>query len=159
MPKSQTSRRNPNQPSFIMENLNLHKQKLYAVIIAGVGFISMFLPWWKLGGYNGGYGFAVPSISVNGMHELGIVAFLGFLGAGIIPFVMGDKTKAFDGQAKMIEAACFAGAGLIAIIQFLRQTSFTSFGLYLAILAGIAGAVVVYVLKPEQLEGKKPPTP
>jgi undecaprenyl pyrophosphate phosphatase UppP len=54
----------------------------------------------------------------------------------------------------LIAAACFAGAGLISLIQFLRQTSFTSFGIYLAILAGIAGAVIVYILKPEQLEKK-----
>ena len=90
------------------------------------------------------------------MHEIGIIAFLGFAGAVVLCF-LGDKTKPFEGQFKMIAAACFAGAALIALIQFLRQTSFTSFGLYLALLAGIAGAVIVYVLKPEQLEGKKPP--
>jgi peptidoglycan/LPS O-acetylase OafA/YrhL len=138
-----------------MENLNLHKQKLYALIVAGVGFIAMFLPWWKvsfggIGGFGGGY-------SINGMHEIGILAFLGFLGAGIVTFVMGDKTKPYEGQVKMIAAACFGVAGLIALIQFLRQTSFTSFGLYLAILAGIAGAVIVYVMKPEQFNANKPP--
>lgn len=136
-----------------MENLNLHKQKLYALIAAGVGLIACFLPWWSFsfGGF-GGY-------SINGMHDLGILSFLGFVGAGVVTFVMGDKTKAFDGQPKLIVSACFAGAGLFAIIQFLRQSSFTTFGLYLAILAAIGGAVIVYVLKPEQLEGKKPPTP
>lgn len=137
-----------------MENVNLHKQKLYALIVAAVGLISCFLPWWKvsLGGFGGGY-------SINGMHDLGIVSFLGFIGAGVVTFVMGDKSKPFEGQAKMIAAACFAGAALFALIQFLRQTSYTSFGLYLAILAGIAGAVIVYVLKPGQLEGKKPSPP
>jgi peptidoglycan/LPS O-acetylase OafA/YrhL len=140
-----------------MENLNFHKQKLYALIVAGVGFIAMFLPWWKvsLGGY-GGFG---GGYSINGMHEIGILAFLGFLGAGIVTFAMGDKTKPYEGQAKMITAACFGVAGLIALIQFLRQTKFTSFGLYLAILAGIAGAVIVYVLKPEQFDTNKPPVP
>jgi peptidoglycan/LPS O-acetylase OafA/YrhL len=138
-----------------MENLNLHKQKLYALIVAGVGLISVFLPWWKIS--FGGFG--IGSYSVNGMRDLGILTFLGFIGAGVVTFAMGDKTKAFDGQPKMIAAACFAGAGLFALIQFLRQTSYTSFGLYLAILAGAAGAVLVYVIKPEQLEGKKPPTP
>lgn len=140
-----------------MEQMNLHKQKLYAVIIAAVGLISCFLPWWKvsfggLGGFGGG------GYSINGMRDLGIIAFLAFAGAGVVTFVMGDKTKPFTGQVKMIAAACFGGAGLIALIQFLRQSSYTSFGLYLAILAGIAGAVIVYFIKPEQLEGKKPPT-
>ncbi len=141
-----------------MENLNLHKQKLYALIVAAVGLIAMFLPWWKvsfggmLGGFGGGY-------SVNGMHDLGIISFLGFVGAGVVTFLMGDKTKAYDGQPKMITAACFAGAGLFALIQLLRQTHFTSFGIYLAILAGIAGAVIVYVMKPEQFTTNKPPAP
>lgn len=141
-----------------MEQINLHKQKLYALIVAAVGLIAVFLPWWKIsyGGF-GSFG-GLGSVSVNGMHDLGIITFLGFIGAGVVTFAMGDKTKPFEGQAKMISAACFAGAGLFALIQFLRQTSFTSFGLYLAILAGVAGAVIVYVLKPEQLEGKKPPS-
>jgi hypothetical protein len=133
-----------------MEQVNLHKQKLYAVIIAGVGVISVFLPWWK---FNFG-GFI--SNSQNGLKDIGIITFLGFLGAGIVPFVMGDKTKPFEGQVKLIVAACFAGAGLFALISFLQQTKFTSIGIYLAILSGIGGALVTYVLKPEQLEGKKP---
>ena len=141
-----------------MEQVNLHKQKLYALIVAGVGLISVFLPWWKIS-YGGIIGYGFGSTSINGMHDLGILTFLGFIAAGIVTFVMGDKTKPFEGQVKMIAAACFAGAALFALIQFLRQTSFTSFGLYLAILAGIAGAVLVYVVKPEQLEGKKPPAP
>jgi len=155
MPKSHKSR--PNQINqLIMEQLNLHKQKLYALIIAAVGLISVFLPWYKLsfGGYFGGVG----GYSVNGMHGIGIVTFLGFIAAGAVTFAMGDKTKAFDGQPKMIVAACFGGAGLFALIQFLSQTHFTSFGLYLSILAGIAGVVLVYFMKPEQLEGKRPPT-
>lgn len=140
-----------------MENLNLHKQKLYALIVAGVGLIAMFLPWWKIsyGGY-GGFG----GVSINGMHEIGLLAFVGFVGAGIVTFVMGDKSKPYDGQVKMIAAACFGVAALICIIQFARQSKFTSFGLYLAILAGIAGAVIVYVMKPEQFKtGAKPPSP
>ena len=142
-----------------MEQINLHKQKLYALIVAGVGLIAVFLPWWKFsyGGF-GGYG-GLGALSVNGMHGLGIITFIGFIAAGVATFAMGDKTKPFEGQAKMITAACFAGAGLFALIQFLRQTSYTSFGLYLAILAGVAGTIIVYFLKPEQIEGKKPPVP
>jgi hypothetical protein len=134
-----------------MEQMNFHKQKLYSLIIAGVGLISCFLPWWSFsfGGF-GGY-------SINGMHDLGIITFLGFIGAGVVTFIGGDKTKPFEGQFKLIAAGCFGGAGLFALIQFLRASTGASFGVWLAILAGIAGVVVVYVLKPEQLN-KKPPT-
>lgn len=136
-----------------MEQMNLHKQKLYALVIAAVGLIACFLPWWKVsfgsfGGFGGG------GYSVNGMHDLGIIAFLGFAGAGVVTFIMGDKTKPYDGQPKMIVAACFGAAALFTLIQFLRQTRFTSFGLYLALLAGVAGALLVWgIIKLPQSPG------
>ncbi|MER3498938.1 MAG: hypothetical protein C4308_10055 [Chitinophagaceae bacterium] len=141
-----------------MEQMNLHKQRLYALIAAGVGVISIFLPWWRIswGGF-GGYG-GFGGFSINGFHELGILAFFGFVGAGVVCF-LGDKTKPFAGQFKMIAAGAFALAALITLIQFLRLSSSTSFGIWLSLLAGIAGVVIVYVLKPEQLSGTKPPAP
>lgn len=128
---------------------NLHKQKLYAIVAAAVGLIACFLPWWSFG-YTGLY-----SVSVNGLHELGILAFLGFIAAGAVSF-LGDKTKPFEGQYKMIAAGAFALAALITLIQFLRVTSGASFGIWISLIAGIAGAVIVYVLKPEQLNNKPP---
>lgn len=129
-----------------MEQMKFHKQKLYGLIVAGVGLISVFLPWWKFEfmGIVGG--------SANGMRDLGILTFLGFVGAGIVTFLDKEKEKPYSPQFKMIAAACFAGAGLFALIQFLRQSEFTSFGIWLAIIAGVAGAVLVWVVKPEQLE-------
>jgi len=140
-----------------MDKLNLHKQKLYALIVAAVGLISMFLPWWHIsyGGY-GGFGGGL-SVSVNGLRDLGFISLLGFAAAGGVTFAMGDKSKPFEGQPKMIAAASFAAAGLIAVIQFLRQMSYASFGIWIAILAGVGGAVLVWVIKPEQLGGNKPP--
>ncbi len=130
-----------------MEQIKFHKQKLYALIIAAVGVISVFLPWWKISfmGFGG---------SVSGMRDLGIITFLGFVGAGVATFLDKEKEKPYSNQFKLITAGCFAGAALFALIQFLRVSDFTSYGLWLAIATGIAGAVIVYVLKPEQLEGK-----
>jgi peptidoglycan/LPS O-acetylase OafA/YrhL len=127
-----------------MEQMNFHKQKLYALIAGIAGVISCFLPWWSLGFFG----------SINGMHDLGIIVFLGFLG-GIVCCFLDDRSKPFDGQMKLIAAGCFAGAALFTLIQFIRASSFTAFGIWLSFLAGIAGAVIVYVLKPEQLENKK----
>ena len=133
-----------------MEQMKFHKQKLYALIAAAVGLISCFLPWWSfktsfLGQSFGG--------SVNGLHDLGIIAFLGYIGAGACCF-LGDKMKPVEGQYKLIAAGCFAGAALFTLIQFLRASSFTGIGIWLSLIAGVAGAVVVYVLKPEQLDKK-----
>jgi peptidoglycan/LPS O-acetylase OafA/YrhL len=134
-----------------MEQMNFHKQKLYALIAGAVGVISCFLPWWSFNisflGQRFGGG------SVNGMHDLGIIAFLGFAG-GVVLCFLEDKTKPFEGQLKLIAAACFGGAALLTLIQFLRASSNTSFGLWLSFVCGVAGAVIVWVLKPEQLENK-----
>jgi hypothetical protein len=116
----------------------LHKQKMYALALAAAGVIFCILPWWKVS--YGGFG----GVSINGLHEIGWLSFLGFIGAGIVTFVMGDKTKPYEGQERMIAAACFAVAGGIALIQFLRQTKFASFGIFLAIAAGVVGALWVW---------------
>lgn len=134
-----------------MEQMNFHKQKLYALIAGIVGVISCFLPWWS---FNLSFlGQSFGGGSVNGMHDLGIIVFLGFAGGTVLCF-LGDKTKPFEGQFKLIAAACFGGAALFTLIQFLRASSYTSYGLWLSLASGIAGAVVIWVLKPEQLENK-----
>jgi hypothetical protein len=138
-----------------MEQMNFHKQKLYALIAGIVGVISCFLPWWSFSISFLGQNFAGGSVS--GMHDLGIIVFLGFAG-GIALSFLGDKTKPFDGQFKLIAAACFGGAALFTLIQFLRATSYTSYGLWLSLVCGIAGGVIIWVLKPEQLESKSTTT-
>jgi hypothetical protein len=126
----------------------LHKQKLYALIAAVVGIIACFLPWWSFsyGGLFGGVGY-----SINGLHGIGVLAFLGFIGAGVVSF-LGDKTKPFEGQMKMIAAAAFALAALIVLIVFLQTMTGSSFGIWISLIAGIGGAVIVFVLKPEQFK-------
>jgi hypothetical protein len=123
----------------------LHKQKMYALVAAVVGIIGCFLPWWSFG-YTGLY-----AVSVNGLHELGILAFLGFIAAAVVSF-LGNKALPFEGQMKMIAAGAFALAALITLIQFLRVMSGSSFGIWISLIAGIGGVVIVYFLKPEQLK-------
>jgi hypothetical protein len=121
----------------------LNKQKLYALIVAAVGVIACLLPWWSFGG-GSIMGYPVPKVSHNGLIGIGWLSFIGFIGAGVVAFVMGDKSKEYAGQEKMITAACFAGAGLFALIQFLRQSKGTSIGIFLAIAAGVVGALWVW---------------
>ncbi len=128
-----------------MEQMNLHKSKLYALIVAAVGVIACILPWWHYS-FGGFAGIGAASVSINGLHELGIIAFIGFIGAGVVTFVMGDKTKPYEGQVKMIVAACFGVAGLIALIQMLRNMHGLSIGLFLALAAGVIGALWVWGL-------------
>ncbi len=129
-----------------MEQMNFHRQKLYALVAGVVGIISCFLPWWTIGFFG----------STNGLHDLEIIVFLGFLG-GLACCFLGDRSKPFYGQMKLIAAGCFAGAALFTLIQFIRVSAYvgTGLGVWLSFLAGVAGVVIVYVLKPEQLENKK----
>ena len=132
----------------------LHKQKLYTLIIAAAGIIFCLLPWWHVG--NSYY-----SVSINGLHKLGILTFLGFIGAGVVMFVMGDKSRPFQGQEKMITAACFGGAAVFAILTLLFNMHYLSFGIFLAIAAGVIGALFVWgmVKMPENRNPPPPPQP
>jgi hypothetical protein len=139
-----------------MEQMNFHKQKLYCLIIAGVAFISLILPWVTVS-----YGFA--SGSVNGFRSWGILSLLGVAGVAVSCF-MGDKTKQFDENFKKIAMASFGAIALGALIFFLRLSSFGGgfggvsggFGLWICLVAGLAGlALVAGLIK---LENKKPPT-
>jgi hypothetical protein len=121
----------------------LNKQKLYAIIIAAIGIISCLLPWWHVS-FRGFGDFGGAGYSINGLHKLGIIAFIGFIGAGIVPFIMGDKSKPFEGQEKLITAACFGGAAVFALITLLANMHFISYGIFLAIAAGAIGALFVW---------------
>jgi hypothetical protein len=155
MPKSQMSRLNQNQPT-IMENLNLHKSKIIGLIIAAVGIISCLLPWWHVS-FGGLYGIG-GGYSINGLHRLGIVTFIAFIGAGIVPVLLGDKTKPFEGQAKMITAALFGGAAFFALLTLVFNLHFLSFGIFLAIAVGVIGALFVWGMV-KMPENKPPTTP
>lgn len=155
MPKSHTSRPNQNQPNIIMDNLGLHKQKLYAVIAAGVALISLFLPWATVsfGGYGGG--------SVNGLRGEGLITLLG-VGAVAAASFMGDKAKVYEGNFKNIALGGFGAIIAGALIAFISVSSKgrgvvkPGFGIYIAILVGVAGLLFLLgIIKVP--DNKKPP--
>jgi hypothetical protein len=126
----------------------MHKQKLYALIAAGAGFISLLLPWRTLLGYS----------LTNGFNGAGILALLGVIGVGIASF-MGDKTKEFDPNTKMIAMVSFGAIALAALITILTKfhgaPTGSGFGVWLAIIVGLAGLawVMGFIKIPET---KKP---
>jgi hypothetical protein len=148
MPKSQTSRPNQNQPSFIMETnpqsnplAGLAKQRLYSLIVAGVGLISIFLPWVTIryGGFSGG--------SVNGLHSWGLISVIG-VGVVAAACFMGNKAAGFDANGKKMAMAGFGAMVVGALLFFLRINSFgggissavhAGLGLWICIAAGLAG--------------------
>jgi hypothetical protein len=140
----------------IMEQLNFHKQKLYALIIALVAFISLLFPW--LTSPFGG--------SLNGFRGLGLLSLF-CIGAVTVLSVMGDKSKEFDGNSKKLVMGGFGAIAAGALLFLLTKNSsygggiFGSIlkpglGLWLCIIAGLAGlAFLSGIIK---LPGNKPPT-
>jgi hypothetical protein len=126
----------------------LPKQKLYSLIVAGVALISIFLPWItiKLGMFGNN--------SVNGLRSWGILSLLS-VGVVAAACFMGDKSKEFDSNTKKIALGGFGGIAAGALLFFIRKSSYggvmndavgTGFGLWLCLLAGIAGLAWVYGL-------------
>jgi len=132
-----------------MENLNLNKQKLYALILAGVALVAIVLPWASAKG-----GMGMGGGSSNGFRSWGYVSLLGVVGVVAASF-LGDKAKAFEGQFKqiaLISFAAIAGGALIYLLRLLTgsksfggyKVKFSDiaspgFGLFICLLAGAAG--------------------
>ena len=113
--------------------MKFHKQKLYALIIAGVGFISLLLPWRT-----------VPFLGsvTNGFSGIAIISLLGVLGIIIASF-MGNRAMAYDQDSKKIAmgsmGAVIFGALLTMLTKYNGVKTNTGFGAWLAFLAGVAG--------------------
>lgn len=149
-----------------MENLNLHKQKLYALIIAGVALIAIILPWitvsYRFEGYGGG------SRSVNGFRGWGYLCLIG-VAAVAVASLMEDKTKEYVGNMKMVAMGGFGAIVLGAVIFFIRISqvggggfqgvkSSAGLGLFLEIAAGAIGLLwVMGIIKmPQKPVAPKP---
>jgi hypothetical protein len=130
----------------------LHKQKLYCLILAGVGLIALLLPWRTISG------FSVASL----------IALLG-VGGIVAATFMGDKTKPYEGQTRMIALASFAAIALAAILVIATKVGVAGargykistspgMGLFLGIAVAAAGLLYLMgIIKiPEKPTGPKP---
>ncbi len=118
----------------------MNKQRKFILIAAGIGIIAMFLPWIRVSL------FGIVAGSVNGMHDWGILIFLGFVAAGGVTLV-GDQTKTLDKTMWMISLIGGGIAALLCIIFLLRAMdaiSFLSFGFYIALLASLGVLYAAY---------------
>jgi hypothetical protein len=127
----------------------MHKQRKFVLIAALAGVISCFLPWFSVSvlGY---------SSSVNGMHSWGLLAFIGFIGAGIAAF-MGDQTKSMASTFWFVALASSALAVLGVVMYFIRISGATGgyggasagygFGIFIAAAAAAAALGSAYMFR------------
>lgn len=92
-------------------------------------------------------------MSVNGMHDKGILVFLSFVVAGVIAF-MGDQKISLAKTSWFITLICGALALLLMIWFYFdasdgmgMATSFLSFGFYLAALSAIGVLASAYLFR------------
>ncbi len=121
-----------------MQQVNLFKTKLYALAIAGIGLIGMFLSWATvnipaavqqqmnglqngLGNQMGGIGQVGATVqqTQNGFASWGFLSLAGVAGVLLVTFFMGDKTRDYDKQTKnlaMLSFLAIAGGALIFML-------------------------------------------
>ncbi len=138
MPKSQ---RVGKTKTLLMEQMNLHKQKLYALIIAGVALVALMLPWLSVNVFG-------ASSSVNGFRSWGILLLVGIGGIAALCFT-GDRQQGFLPEQRNLVLGAFGAIALGALLFLLRKNSIsggmfsdmvsTGIGLWLCLIAGLVG--------------------
>jgi len=122
-----------------MDFQSMSKQRKFILIAAGIGIIGMFLPWVDIG-----------FISANGMHGVGILLFLCFLGCGILS-LLGDQKSNLNSTYWMLTLIFSALIALIMIIKFLDIPSgaygIIGYGFYVALLSSVAIALACYMFR------------
>lgn len=131
-----------------MENLGLHKSKLYSLILAGVALISLFLPYVTVSA--GGYGVGA---SANGLKGWGLLVLLG-VGVVAASCFMGNKAAAYDDQGKKLVLGGFgaiAGGAAIYLIRILTMGGgkygglvkvSPGIGLFIGLVVGVIGLLL-----------------
>lgn len=122
-----------------MDFQTMNKQRKLMLIFSLIGLIAMFLPWVRIS-------FLGMGTSVNGMHDMGIVIFICFLGCGLLSLA-GKQDLALDKSMWLISLILSGVAALIMIIFFFKSTdvmSFLSFGFYISAIAALGLLFIVY---------------
>ena len=125
---------------------NLHKQRLYLLILAGVALISLFLPWFTM---RAAYGIG---ISRNGLNSWGLLVLIG-VGVVAAACFMGNKALTFDETGRKLALGGFgaiAGGALIYMIRVMTVggsygvKASPGLGLFLGLIAGVVGLLLLF---------------
>ncbi|MCP4443374.1 MAG: hypothetical protein GY810_31110 [Aureispira sp.] len=124
----------------------MHKQRLIMTVCAAIGIIATFLPWASVMGL----------MTVKGIDGadgyLNIILFGGALALALL----GDRNVPQGGGMMYGALTCFALAGLLGVYKVVslmgESMVTTGFGLYLIAIAGVAGAVVAFIMKGDGAE-------
>jgi hypothetical protein len=124
---------------FKMEFKFITKPYLLLLIVSGVLFITIFLPWWSWGGYQA-YGYDYPGWTVNGFHNGGVLTFLMSMVGIAASFLESQKTRGLIAM----------GAGILAVLGAIIALATLGgagigFGVIIALVASAALGVVGFM--------------
>ena len=121
----------------------MEKKRLFITVVAGVGMLATFLPWVSL-----------PVASISGTQDGGWLTLILFAAGGAIAWFYGSREEPLDKQKLLGVWIPAALATIIVLLKLFRDYSdelFGSasrgFGLWLALLAGIAQVAVCFFFK------------
>lgn len=129
----------------------MHRQRLFIVIAAAIGAISVFLPWRTV---SVGFFGASMSEGMNGFNGAGVVAFFCFLVAGILSFA-GDQTSHLP-KKSWVGVLILAVVALNCAIIYLIKVKTSGYGFmelgigygcYLGMAAAFAIGAAAWLLK------------
>ncbi len=121
----------------------MHKQRLLIVIGAGLGLISVFLPWVSIK-------FFGMNINAAGWQVWdGWVLFGLAVAAGVMALTQGDKTLELDADAKKKVMGIAGGAaGFMLFELFVRiGVGAAGIGAWLALIAALAMVAAPFIIK------------
>ncbi|MDR1790130.1 MAG: hypothetical protein LBR20_00420 [Propionibacteriaceae bacterium] len=127
----------------------MHKQRLVLAIVGAVGIITTFLPWMTVSGY----GLSASGIQTWGgwitfLLSAGAIVVALFLGNGDQPpFDLNNRNKNLDKTSKFAALGAGVVIALVALLVLFQTISWglTGFGVYLAILVGIAMIAIPFL--------------
>lgn len=124
----------------------MSKQRKAFFIAAGLGLISVFLPWVSVGSFG----------SVNGTRGDGLIALIGIVIIGLIT-VLGNLNNPVEKKLLMANGILFGLMALIALVDMVNLSNVSSkigamssmvslgLGLPLLLISGLAGAAIAFL--------------
>lgn len=131
----------------------LHRQRKFILVLAAIGVISVFLPWFTVSAE--GLGVRI-SDSENGFHGTGVLVLLSFMVAGILA-LWGDQSRVMDKTMWMTAL----GAGAIALFFVVLNLAKTSnsgqgfgfaqagpgWGIWISLIASVGTLAAAWLLR------------
>jgi hypothetical protein len=123
-------------------SINMHQQKLYSLVLGGVGLLGMILPWANID--NG----MMSRSAGNGFAGWGLLSLFGVV-AILVSSLAGDKTVTYDQNMRYLAIGGFGGITLGAFISFMQVSGNAAMGIksgigvWFCIIAGVLGLLWV----------------